>query len=62
MIKIYYPLDIFSLESRSLSMVFKLRFDWSLENVLRFSKCQRLLLKFHVSSPYYLIKLSKTLM
>jgi len=53
-IKIYYPSDIFSLVSRSLSMVYKLRFGWLLETVLRFSICRRLLRSIIVSSPYYL--------
>jgi len=52
-IKIYYPSDIFSLVSRSLSMVYKLRFGWPLATIVA---------KLHVSSPYYLNKLSKTLM
>ena len=42
-IKIYYPSNIFSLVPRNLSMVYKLRFGWSLETVLLFSKCRRLL-------------------
>jgi len=39
-IKIYYPTDIFSLVSRSLSMNGILRFGWSLQTMLRFFKCR----------------------
>jgi len=45
-IKICHPKDIFSLVCRSLYMVNKLRFGWSLEDVLRFSKCPGLFQSF----------------